>query len=93
MSNFITAEEFKQLTDRNSVNQKITPYELQHSIVDFRLKNAKLPYILVPEDLDYFIQKELCSLGYYIQHVIYSPENSNKKKESTIYWVSKTRIW
>ena len=76
MAKFITAEELK---NRNSITENVERkklYELQHSIVEYRLNNCERHYIIVPTDLIADIKEELKKeAGYIVCHVPFIKKN------------------
>ena len=84
MAKFITAEELKNRTSKNSEEKSKKEFELQHRIIEYRLRTCEEPYILVPYDLKPEIRAELKAESYHLAVTHMSDENE-KDYSSVIY--------
>ena len=77
MAKFITAEELKNRTSKNSEEKSKKEFELQHRIIEYRLRTCEEPYILVPYDLKPEIRAELTAESYHLAVTHMSDEDEN----------------
>lgn len=84
MAKFITAEELKNRTSKNSEEKSKREFELQHRIIDYRLRTCEEPYILVPYDLKPEIRAQLKAENYHLA-VTYMSDENEKVYSSVIY--------
>jgi len=84
MAKFITAEELKNRTSKNSEEKSKREFELQHNVIEYRLKTSENPCILVPNDLRSDIKAELEGDGYHVTNTKMHDE-SNEGYLGVIY--------
>ncbi|MBQ9012159.1 MAG: hypothetical protein IJ094_01030 [Bacilli bacterium] len=85
MAKFITAEELKNRTSKNSEEKSKREFELQHRIIEYRLRTCEEPYILVPFDLKPEIRAELKAANYHLKVTHMSDEN--EKDYSSVFYI------
>lgn len=84
MAKFITAEELKNRTSKIVEEKRKREFELQHRIIDYRLRTCEEPCILVPVDLKREIRSELKSASYHLATTNMWDENE-RSSSSVIY--------
>jgi len=90
MAKFITAEELKNRTSKISEEKSKKEFELQHRIIDYRLRTCEEPYILVPIDLKPEIKDELRTANYHLKVTHMSDEN--EKDYSSVFYIGSDEL-
>lgn len=90
MAKFITAEELKNRTSKIAEEKSKKEFELQHRIIDYRLRTCEEPYILVPYDLKPEIKAELKDANYHLAVTHMSDEN--EKAYSSVFYIGSDEL-